>query len=325
MLNVLLTIDTELWPRADSPTPSQVRLAMQRDIYGLTPRGEYGIRYQMDVLSRHGLKANFMVESLFASATGPEPLGEIVSTIQQGGQDVQLHLHPEWLRRFSDPALPAFAGPGMKDYSCADQQKLIERALHNLRAAGADQVTAFRAGGYGANFDTLTALSRAGIAFDTSQNTPWLGVTCDLWTKAPFLQPEVVNDVCEFPVSYFEDWPGHFRHAQLCACSSAEMENCLVAAHRQGWFSFVIVAHSFEMIRRARQLGGLSSVDRIVVKRFERLCRFLTDNHDKFRTVGFGDLQPKWIPAIEEPQTLRSSVFRTAGRIMQQASGRLFH
>jgi hypothetical protein len=62
-----------------------------------------------------------------------------------------------------------------------------------------------------------------------------------------------IGEVYEYPVSAFEDWPGHFlRPAQLTAASYGELANALSAAERSGWESFVIVSHSFELLGRMR-------------------------------------------------------------------------
>src|SRR5262249_11015926 len=101
-LLVLPTVDTEVWPfRPGWPNvrlaPGERDLACQyeRCILGATDRGEFGLRYQLDLLNRHGLRATFFVEPLHAAAVGDRWLKEMVGTIVEAGQDVQLHAHTE--------------------------------------------------------------------------------------------------------------------------------------------------------------------------------------------------------------------------------------
>ena len=318
MLNVFITVDTEAWPTRPDLSPSTFWADIQQDIYGLTPDGEFGLRFQIDLLNRYGLKASYLVESLFADALGPEPLHEIVKVIQDGGHEVQLHLHTEWLERMASSILPGRTGQNIRDFTEDEQATLIARGLKNLRACGARNVCAFRAGNYGANFDTLRALRRNGLLYDTSHNTCYLGSACDLQTKELFLQPKKIDGVYEFPVSFFQDLWRHYRPAQITACSSAEMEYALLEAWRQGWKSFVIVSHSFELIHRLRKKGREALPDRIVVRRFERLCQFLAASKDKFRTAMFSELVPDEIPCGLATHPLRSNLLRTARRHTEQ-------
>src|SRR5205823_12616288 len=105
LLQVLLTIDTEFWPSTPRQWPA-ARLprplpAMEddyaRDVMGRTPSGDYGLPYLLESLAAHRLNAVFFVESLHASALGGALLQRMVRTIRAADQDVQLHVHTEWL------------------------------------------------------------------------------------------------------------------------------------------------------------------------------------------------------------------------------------
>jgi len=318
-MNVFYTVDVEVWPSRERPHEAEFLDQVQRHIYGRTGNNECGLPYQLEVLEKHGLKGVFLVEALFASAMGTEVLQEIVDLIQGAGQEVQLHLHTEWLNAMQDPIVPARAGTHLRDYSEDEQTLLIGRAVENLRACGVKDVRAFRAGNYGADRSTLRALQRKGIPFDTSYNLPYLQPGMDLGVDGPLRQPARIDGVCEFPVSHFEDWPGHVRHAQLAACSFREFSSMMLQAWRNGWSSFVIVSHSFELLTTP-----WDATDPIVVRRFRNLCRFLGDNPDKFRTAGFADLTPEEIPVDLQVPALKSNPARTALRYGEQLVGRLF-
>jgi hypothetical protein len=275
----------------------------------------------MRVLDEHGLKATFFTEALFACAVGVEPLAEIVDLVQCGGHEVQLHVHTAWLPRIDPPLLPGRAGQHCRSFTEDEQALILGKACDNLRAAGVKNLCAFRAGNYGANFDTLRALARNGIRFDTSHNTTYLDSACGLDTGGPFLQPRWVEGVYELPVTFFEDWPYHYRHAQVCAASSAEMQTALLAAWRAGWSTFVIVSHGFELLRDRKQTERPPTADKVVVKRFEELCRFLGENKDKFRTTFFEDIEPKDVPPPAAP--LKSKMRHTAWRVTEQAIRRV--
>jgi ABC-type uncharacterized transport system YnjBCD ATPase subunit len=60
----------------------------------------------------------------------------------------------------------------------------------------------------------------------------------------------------------------------------------------------------------------------IIVRRFRKLCGFLADNRDKFRTTVFSEVQSASIPKQRVLPPLNSGVHRTAWRVAEQLAGR---
>jgi hypothetical protein len=315
---VFITVDTEVWPHSSDWRATDLASDMERDIYGVTPQGEYGLRYQLDVLDAFGLKAVFFVESLFASAVGPGRLTETVELIRTRRHDVQLHLHPEWLQWMAKPTVLGKHSQFLKDFTEDEQASMIKQALANLQDCGADSVCAFRAGNYGANFDTLRALKRNGIGYDTSYNFTYLSSQCGMKSPEPLLQAQEVEGVVEYPITFFEDWPGHYRHLQITACSFGEMKHALLEARRRGWSSVVLVSHSFELLKNRKSPRTPLLPDQICVRRFEQLCRFLAEHPDQFRTATFSELGAPPTSAPKESGPLKSNMLRTARRHSEQ-------
>lgn len=322
---VFFTVDTEAHPA--SPRWSDRGLAdeIRRDIDGVTPHGEYGAYYQAEVLRKHGLRGVFFVEALFSYAAGMDPLKRVVSRLLEGGHEVGLHLHPEWLRRAPHVSvLPGKEGNLMRRFSEDDQATLIARGIEQLQKAGVPKVDSFRAGGYAANFDTLRALARNGVLYDSSHNFCWFAQSCDLQTDEPLLQPRQLHGVYEFPVSYFQDWPGHSRHAELCACSFGELRSALMTAWRDGWHSFVIVSHSFELIKRIKINDAPAALpDSTVIRRFHKLCEFLAAHPDRFQTATFTGFDPQSIPSRAYTKPLPGFLPNTLWRFAEQAYRRV--
>jgi hypothetical protein len=328
MLNVFLTVDTEVWPfspgwpvTALSPDKSGFKEEIDTYIYGRTTHGDYGLPFQMKTLNQHELKATFFLEALFAGRARPDYLKEVVHLVQDNGHEVQLHLHTEWLGEINDPSVPYQFRQFIHEFTLEEQIVLVNKGIQNLRAAGVSHVQAFRAGGYGASQDTLKALARNGLMYDTSYNACYLDSGCEIHLPRPLLQPEKIHDIWEFPVSFFQDYPGHYRHTQLCACSFGEMKAALLEAWRAGWFSFVVVLHGSELVRNGKG-ENISAPDRINVKRFEQLCAFLAENRDKFRTTVFSDIDVSTIPSGYPEKILCSTPLRTVWRFMEQGVGR---
>jgi hypothetical protein len=162
------------------------------------------------------------------------------------------------------------------------------------------------------------------MRFDTSHNTCYLDAACGMRLPGPPpVQPFAYDGVIEYPVTFFRDCPGHFRHAQLCAISSREMRGALWQAHRKGWSSFVIVSHSFELIRDRKQANRHARPDRYVIRRFELLCKFLGAHRDTFPTSGFADLPHDAPPLPRSSTPLTSRLDLTALRFAEQLARRL--
>jgi hypothetical protein len=195
--------------------------------------------------------------------------------------------------------------------------------LENLKRCGAENVRAFRAGNFGANGDTLVALQKQGIDFDSSYNQCHLSGECDLDISPVPLQPVNIGGVTEFPVSIFSDGRNRWRPAQLCACSFSEMQGFLMAAWENGWPSVVLVWHTFELIHRDKSRPDWSRPDYIVIRRFERLLEFLAVNSDKFKTVGFGDAAAN-LATAKPREALKVGLRHTAWRNVEQAVRRIY-
>jgi hypothetical protein len=175
VLKVMLTVDTELWPRAlqwpDRPmlhSRDRLQEDYERCILGRTSSGDYGLPFLLETLCQHDLKGVFFVESLYASAVGHAFLERTVRLIHSAGQEPQLHVHTEWLSEVAARDLPRTYRQNLRDFNVDEQSAVIRHALANLRAAGASEVSALRAGNMGGNHDTLLAAKNAGLAIDMS-------------------------------------------------------------------------------------------------------------------------------------------------------------
>jgi hypothetical protein len=251
MVQVAITIDTELSVAAHRAGRS-IESNLAAAVYGECAEGAFGIDYQIETLNRYALKAVFFVEALAAGALGHAALERIVETVLNGGHEVQLHVHTEWLPYLDDDPVDGRRGDNLADFSVADQKELIARGLDYFRQAGAPAPVAFRAGNFGADNRTLEALAKLGIAYDTSYNEAFLGEACRIRADPPLRHETVLAGVREIPVTCFRDALRHCRPAQLCAISFREMRAMLVAAEAGERATFVIVSHSFELLNRSR-------------------------------------------------------------------------
>lgn len=316
-MNIRLTFDIEVWcggwQRLDEVFPS----AFERYVYGRSAAGEFALPRTLEILAQHGLQATFFVEPLFALRFGAHYLKIIVDLIRGAGQEVQLHLHPEWTDEIRPPLIErcGVKRQHLTYYDASEQAALVARGKAMLQDAGAGAVEAFRAGSFAVNRDTLAALRQNGITVDSSVNCCYSISGADLADLRERTSPFELDGVVELPVSVFVDGFGRWRPAQVGACSSAEFEQALQGAARLGTTEFVLVSHNFEMLR-----PGSSLPDRIVERRFDRLCRVLAQHRSSWPCVGLGAIKPLPSAPLGRP---RVSALATARRHAEQALRRL--
>lgn len=301
---VFLTVDTELAWRHHAAGLG-IEAIVERS---LEPAG-VGIAYQLRVLADHGLNATFFVDPMPAIPYGLAPIRAVVQAILAAGQEVQLHLHPNWTGARADDR-SAHARFEMVEYSAHEQRELIAGARDLLVAAGAPAPIAFRAGSYAANDDTLAALAALGFSYDSSHNGaehPW---PSGIGLPPRRIAPVAHHGVIEVPVSVIEDGAG-LRTAQLCALSAGEMRDLLDHAGAQGHAAVTIVSHGFELANRSGDRAN-----GIHVRRFEALCRMLAARRDAMPTVHFAD-RPH-LPLDRGDAPLPANMLRTRWRQAEQ-------
>jgi hypothetical protein len=320
MLDVLFTIDTEVHPINKDWRSDGLQRDIKRDIDGIVDGRCVGLDFELEVLAKNSLKATFMVESMFSAVpeVGLDPLKSVIRRIKDGGHDIQLHLHCEWIPYCPALSVP-YRGSYQKYYSGSEQQQLICFAAEQLQQCGASKPIAFRAGMYAADEGTMSALQMADFKFDTSFNIDFPEI-CKLPAPPSLGAAHKVSGVQEVAVSAFMDYPGHYRPTEVCACSEREMIRALEQAELNGWGHFVIVCHSFEML--SGRWHGKLRIRNEVVRRFEQICAYLGRHRDRFRTVGFEDLRVL-SDCHGVPPGIKGTPFNTAGRMFQQALNRI--
>ena len=319
MLDVFYTVDVEVWCGGWKDIDNKFPSAFRQYVYGKTASGDYGLPYQLKLLNDHNLKGVFFVEPLFAARFGEQALAEIVGLIRDAGQEVQLHMHTEWVDEAIVPLLDGVQSKRqhMRYFSLAEQTTLIAKGLQFLRVAGAADINAFRAGSFACNADTLSALSANNITFDSSYNASYFGPTTGICPGLQLTDPMHTLGLYEYPMTVFRDGTRSLRHAQLAACSSGELEALMWQALEAKRGTFVMLSHNFELLNQTRDRP-----DKIVVRRFQKLCEFLDKNRDSFCTKGFKDLEPQSFS--EQPEPLTSPIWRTGLRMVEQAYSRIY-
>jgi hypothetical protein len=316
-VNVYVTFDVEVWCDGWADLDGRFPAAFQRYYFGRSEAGDYALPKTIEILDRHGLQGVFFVEPLFAARFGRQHLETVARLIADGGQDVQLHLHPEWTDEISPPLIADVSKKRqhLVHYDVDEQTALIAAGRRLLEQALGRPVDTFRAGSFAANRDTFRALARNGFALDSSLNAGYDYSAGSIAGVHDFGSERLIEGVRCIPVTVYRDGLGRRRPAQLNGSSFAELRSALLDAQARGVRHFVIVSHNFEMLKPSS-----NRPDWFVVRRFEALCRFLGEHRELFRVGPFGAATPAEDGATEtRPQV---PLWATAGRLVQQVARR---
>ena len=278
---VYITIDVECsmggaWGRPDvRPVPPS------RAIMGEYGRRRMGLPMIVDIMERQGLAGTFFVEPFAAEQGHPDTMAPICEYLTERGQDVQLHVHPNHRHygrsregkdfRFND---------NIAELDLDEQCELLAEGADRLERWTGRRPAAFRAGNMGASEETLGPLARAGIRIDSSYSPSSLGGNCRFKETERYNGSKWYGDVLEVALSGFRQpaMPGlrPYKPCNVVAISFAEMRDAVTAILESG-ADAVLILHSFSLfkVRNDQYDGGRP--DRIVIRRFERLCRWLGD------------------------------------------------
>lgn len=330
-MNVFITIDTEVWPVNPGGWPVRPLAAdydCSREIgayfYGETADGEFGLPYQLRMLREHGLRATYFVDPLFSFVLGLGVLRDVVRMIQDAGQAIALHLHPEWVTDPRCDGLPEFRGPNISGYPVEVQRQLLRIGMARLKEAGADVLPVFRSGSWGGDLSTLEALQGEGFRVDCSLNAVIAQSLPSLAGRERLQEPAEIGGVLEYPLSRFDDRRSPIgRPLSFVGVSWPEMRFALEAFLSDGRRNAVIVMHSNEFVETER-LWGTRPVRsrRNVVRRFEKFCDYMQVNADRLSCGDFSRSLDTAGRAADDWTLPKSNLFRTLSRMSGQLMSR---
>lgn len=309
---VVITVDTE--PSVAGAFADSVRYKplIHEPVWGESGGKSQALGFMLDTLTRYKLHGTFFVETAHRSYFSEKIMGEYARKICDAGQDVQLHLHPCWLS-FE-------AGWREGDTPFSDQCcELTEDQLISIINSGCAQIAEWtgkkpycmRTGNFSVSKSVYRAMNAAGLKVASNicvAVAPPSTDTADQWGGLPGLAGGLHNleGVMELPVACFKDYGpvgrGNMRGLQVTACSFAEQRKYLFDLHEANAPIAVIVTHPFEFLQWSGPDYSNLRANRLVQRRFERLCAFLAENDDCFDVVPichFAEEELSNEPAVE--------------------------
>lgn len=302
--NVYITVDTEssmggAWA-ADAlrPVPAERRIFCK--IGGI----DHGIGWQCDELERRGMKATFFCEVLSTLVLGDGDTRSYLDFLLGRGQDVQLHAHPNFYYYSQYMAAreqgAAFdhskRSDSMASHSGERQRELLAAACGIFERLTGRRPSAYRAGGYSANSQTLGILEELGFVLDSSFNPRYQGHGSFDGETLTSNAAQKIGAIWEMPVTVaIEDLPDPRKSSSLMpfeisALSLSEMRRMLDDLHAAGAAHVVIVFHSFSAVKAADDQYSAMRPDRIVRGRFRGLLDYLAGQTNRFTVSTFDEL-----------------------------------
>jgi peptidoglycan/xylan/chitin deacetylase (PgdA/CDA1 family) len=330
MIDVYLTIDTECSMGGAWNTPGCEPVAPARAVLGCQGRHRYGTPLIMDILEEHGLRGTFFVETFAGAVVGEAPLREAYAEIAARGHDVQLHLHPvyRYYALVEEGRLALDQVPSPIDDIGAQpveaQIELIEEGRTIFGRLLGRSPVAFRAGNYAASDATLAALGKLDFRYDSSFNAAYRGRSRTIGNPGSANSPWEVGAVWEVPVTVFATGAGRLaglKPLEISAVSFLEIRRVLEQAERLGMGTVTLIMHSFSLFKAADAQFTRLRPDRLVIRRFRRLCRFLAEGRHRFRVRTFSEVPA---PRPDPPGVAlpRMGTLLPAGRRLLQALNR---
>lgn len=299
-MNVYFTVDTESSMGGAWRYPERRPLGAARHVFCRIAGEDWGIPLQVRIMKEFGLRGTFFVETLATRCIGESDTRSIFDYLLHEGQDVQLHIHPTYY--FYSELLSARARgfsyqvPNSNDlighFPESLQMNLLTEAAQYFEKFAGYRPRVFRAGCFAGSRSMLRCLHTLGIQIDSSFNPcyhPELSFPDATLIPNRFQQ---IEGVWEIPVTVArtklpEGYKG-FKFADCTSLSFPELREMLDSAASSGQQHFVIVFHSFSAVKTKDETYAEMRPNRIVIRRLEKMFRYLAENPARFRVGTMG-------------------------------------
>ena len=327
--NVLITIDTEHSIGGALTDPMFKPVGNDRRIFGRFNGKEYGIPLIMDIADSYGIPLTFFVEVLNKYYFGESETREVCEYIIERGHDVQLHLHPGWLN-FTEPNHEYLRHKdNMAFYNAEQQSRMIGEGKALLMEYGVKKPIAFRAGNFGADHNTLQALTENGFKYDSSYNMAYQHTMAEVKKNSRINDMTIMGSITEIPVTCFQEHIPfvcrRIKPLDINGTGFAEIRETLEFATKKRFKCVTIILHSFSFYRTKDPQYHSVRIMQPVIKRFRKLCHYLNQEKDRFDSTCFkySPMLDMKIPEVDSNNIPKASTRHTLFRYAEQAIGLL--
>jgi hypothetical protein len=292
-INVFITIDTEHSIGGAFSNRNLKPVGNEKRVWGKIGDKSFGIPLMMDIAEAFDIRLTFFVEVLNKYYFGEGESKKVCEYIANRGHDVQLHMHPNYLNFITENPQEQRFSDIIGTYELKKQIEFLDEGIKTLVRNGIPRPVAFRAGCFGANQDTLKALKEVGILIDSSYNRAFLQNPC-------LLEDNGTNDlthqngIWKFPITNFIESTKlrtkRFMPMDINGVDFCEMKFVLNQTKTKGPANITIILHSFSFIKPYDVQYNKVRPRWNVIRRFRKLCQYVSENSDLFEVKTFGSL-----------------------------------
>ncbi len=308
-MDIAITFDIEFDINGAFSEPGKRSPRGRESLVCLADGQDIGIGRILDMLEAHDLKATFFIETLQTAWFGPEPMGAIARDLHSRGHDLQLHLHPVWLRfdepdwarRVQERRPVASRDDSLLAMAPERVVEVISRGLAVFDSWQLPRPKAVRTGSLIMGRTLYSAFRAFGLTLSSS-------VGCGIFQPR---DPDLVlhsgarwlDQVMEVPVTTYlgaDRWLRTTnRLATLVGMGIDEQRALLAVAAREKVPLLVFLSHVSEFVRFS-DTNAKAAANRLTVRKFERLCHAIaTSDHLQAVTMSqLADRSPAGYPDI---------------------------
>src|SRR5215469_1208318 len=165
-MGVCITVDTEFSVGGAFEDPARIPTAMP-NVNCPSQGDDHGLPFILATFRKYGIKGTFFVETLSRAYFGDEPLRSLIETILNAGQDVQLHIHPNWMNFARGDLREEFGRQKSSDAcvgrSLSEMEELLKLGLKPFQDWNLPRPIAVRVGNFEVDRTVYRAMSRVGL------------------------------------------------------------------------------------------------------------------------------------------------------------------
>lgn len=291
---VFLTFDVECSMGGAWQSSNLRPIPPSKGMMGRYGKRSLGLPLICDILARHHIKATFFLEPFNAELGWPGETESVCHFLLNRGHDIQLHVHPNHVHYgLYLQGQPYHYTDQIAGLPLEDQSKMVMEGADRIERWTGRRPIAFRAGNMGASETTLFILPNAGIWIDSSYTFPYVGGQCRFSDKTLYNGSKWYGDVLEVALSGFQQprWPGLHpsKPVDLMGSSFEECRDAIQMICDSG-ADAVLILHSFSLFKKRDIQYNGGKLNRIVTKRFERLCEWLDAHREVYPNRTFSEL-----------------------------------
>ena len=276
---IIITVDTEVGEKAKLDNEG-----FDKFIMGKIGNEYYGIKKIVEIMDDYKFKGEFFVDVYESKRFGEDRFEELCIYLHKKGHGVQLHTHPSYA--FDINRINMF------EYSLDEQIEIISYGKELIKKWIGKYPIAHRAGNYGANNDTLSALVNNRIEIDSSYYHSHNNCKIQISTINDI---KVNEGLIEIPITVIK------KGVEIHGFSMPIMQNWLKLDIN--WLSIkelkrsvekidsqyiIIFLHSSSFIHRDESLTKIKKANKTDLKKFNDLLSFFKNN--SYVVIGFDQL-----------------------------------